>query len=99
MPLLRTCTADEVGYAHVKVRDAGVDGCGLQACRKADLRLFVTYSQILCFLGLRLLSNGAGEWTERRGHEMATTHKIRDKWWILILYPIPNTYLQYTNRS
>ena len=46
MPLLHTGTAEQVGYAHVKVRDAGVDGCGLQACRRSDLRLFVTYSQI-----------------------------------------------------
>ena len=46
MPLLDACIAEVVGYARVKGRDGGVDGCGLQACRKSDLRLFVTDSQI-----------------------------------------------------
>ena len=46
MPLLDACIAEVVGYARVKVRHGGVDGCGLQACRKSDLRLFVTHSQI-----------------------------------------------------
>ena len=32
--------------AAVSVRTAKVDGCGLQACRRSDLRLFVTHSQI-----------------------------------------------------
>ena len=35
-----------VVHVAVLVRKAGVDGCGLQACRRSDLRLFVTYSQI-----------------------------------------------------
>jgi len=46
MPLLDACIAEEAGYARVKVREGGVDVCGLQACRKSDLRLFVTDSQI-----------------------------------------------------
>ena len=46
MPLLDACIAEEAGYARVKVREGGVDGCGLQACRRSDLRLFVTFSQI-----------------------------------------------------
>ena len=46
MPLLHGRTPAHAVRAAVLVRTAGVDGCGLQACRRSDLTLFVTERQI-----------------------------------------------------
>ena len=56
MPLLHTCTAEQVGYAHVKVRDRAVDGCGLQACRKLGSETFRYLFSDLRHLGLQTIS-------------------------------------------
>ena len=56
MPLLHTGTAEQVGYAHVKVRDRAVDGCGLQACRKLGSETFRYLFSDLRHLGLQTIN-------------------------------------------
>ena len=56
-PLLHGGTAR--GCVHAAEQRPWTDGTafGVEACRRRDLRIFVTYSQIFTVLGLRLLSD------------------------------------------